>query len=213
MSTIVGQHSFEERVHSLRQAHGDMIATRDIVEVVESMVSAMHVELRKSSDSIGTELNTIMNFITVAKLEIAAIRPHALSASEIPSATDELDAVVLHTEAAAGAIMDCADELVSIAAPLENDLKEKLQGLSTRIYEASSFQDITGQRVTKVVRLLKEIEIRLAQLAVVFGDTKISNINKYSSATGDEQLLNGPQLHQDIDTQQNIDALFDSIGS
>ena len=45
----------------------------------------------------------------------------------------------------------------------------KLQDATTRIYEACSFQDITGQRITKVVAALKAIEAKVAQIVATFG--------------------------------------------
>ena len=45
----------------------------------------------------------------------------------------------------------------------------KLQDATTRIYEACSFQDITGQRITKVVTTLKTIEAKVAQIVATFG--------------------------------------------
>ena len=45
----------------------------------------------------------------------------------------------------------------------------KLQDAVTRIYEACSFQDITGQRITKVVTTLKVIEEKVAHIISTFG--------------------------------------------
>ncbi len=44
-----------------------------------------------------------------------------------------------------------------------------LQDATTRIYEACSFQDITGQRITKVVATLKTIERKVAHIIGTFG--------------------------------------------
>ena len=45
----------------------------------------------------------------------------------------------------------------------------KLQDAVTQIYEACSFQDITGQRITKVVTTLKAIEGKVAHIISTFG--------------------------------------------
>ena len=45
----------------------------------------------------------------------------------------------------------------------------RLQDATTRIYEACGFQDITGQRITKVVATLKAIERKVAQIVATFG--------------------------------------------
>ncbi len=55
---------------------------------------------------------------------------------------------------------------------LDGEPATQLQDATTRIYEACGFQDITGQRITKVVNTLKvDREPRLAQLVATFGES------------------------------------------
>jgi chemotaxis protein CheZ len=206
----------DERLARLTAAHGDMIATRDIVEVVESMVSTLRSEVEVATVKIGDELRDMVNFIDVAKSEIASIKPSALANFDIPGATDQLDAVIAHTEQAAGQIMDCADELMAMSSGSDESTNARLQEIATRIYEASSFQDITGQRVTKVVRVLKIVEERLTALAEVIGDTCSAQAKEIvRDGTGvpvnDKDLLNGPQLAGIGNNQDDIDALLASF--
>lgn len=216
MIPVLDTKSIEQRLEALRNSQGQVVNTLDLVQVVESMVFSMRKDLYETSEKIGGELNELVEFINSAKSEIALIRPRAMSTQDIPGAADELDAVVAHTEEAAGAIMDCADELMNLSATVGPELAEKLQLLSTRIFEASSFQDITGQRVTKVVRTLKHIEARLGQLAETFGDTHAPETKKVETdADGipidPKDLLNGPQLPTAANGQDDIDALLASF--
>jgi chemotaxis protein CheZ len=208
--------SADQRISRLKDAHGEMVATRDIVEVVESMITTMRIEVDQATLKIGDELRDMIRFIDVAKSEISSIKPSALVNFDIPGATDQLDAVVQHTELAAGQIMDCADELSQMASEVDEKTAERLTAIATRIYESSSFQDITGQRVTKVVRVLKVIEERLSVLTGVIGNgvsvaepDALSNVA--AAEVDDRSLLNGPQLAGNGNNQEDIDALLASF--
>jgi chemotaxis protein CheZ len=94
-----------------------------------------------------------------------------------------------------------------------------MQDVVTRIYEACSFQDITGQRITKVVTTLKAIEAKVAHIMDVFQpDTKGERIEAVSTDRKDTSspdptasLLNGPQLPTNAMDQSDIDALLASF--
>jgi chemotaxis protein CheZ len=85
-----------------------------------------------------------------------------------------------------------------------------LTGAVTQIYEASSFQDITGQRITKVVRALQSMETKLQALAGAFGR---ADFTPAAPVEGDAALLNGPQLAQSASSQDDIDALFADVAA
>jgi chemotaxis protein CheZ len=87
----------------------------------------------------------------------------------------------------------------------------------TRIYEACNFQDITGQRISKVVATLKTIETRLVSLAaaVGHGGGAAAKAGKPGPQDGakpsDADLLNGPQLPQNAKKQDEVDALLNDV--
>ncbi|MCH8685108.1 protein phosphatase CheZ [Pedomonas mirosovicensis] len=208
--------TLKDRIEALRQERGEHVKVRDIPELVASMVSTMQGELELAALKIGGELKELVDFISAAKAEIASIQPNALSKHDIPGAADELDAIVQHTESAATQIMDCADEVTAIAGDVDGELSERLSAIAMRIYEASSFQDITGQRVTKVVRVLKHIEEKLGQLAEAVGDQsnrgeKIIHRDDEGEPVDPKELLNGPSLEGQGNNQDDIDALLASF--
>ena len=57
--------------------------------------------------------------------------------------------------------MDAAECVEKVAASLEAGPAGALMDAVTSIYEASAFQDITGQRITKIVRALQSLEENL----------------------------------------------------
>ena len=101
--------------------------------------------------SLLSEVEALGRTISTAKAEIAALRVDDINASHIPFATDELDAIVAHTASATNAILESCETLDEVGAAVSGEVAAKLTGATTRIYEACSFQDITGQRITKVV--------------------------------------------------------------
>lgn len=207
--------SISNQISQLQQ-QGQSVKVNDITEIVRSMVHSMQGELELAAFKIGGELKDLVEFISSAKAEIASINPNTLSKRDIPGAADELDAIVQHTEMAAGQILDCADEVTAIAGEMEGPLSERLTEIATKIFEASSFQDITGQRVTKVVRVLKHIEEKLGQLALAVGDThvvaeKVIVKNETGDVINHKDLLNGPALDGQGNSQDDIDALLASF--
>jgi chemotaxis protein CheZ len=144
-----------------------------------------------------------------AKSEIAALSVEDINESHIPAATDELDAVVEHTAGATNEILDACEQLEALQPRLDGEAAPVLAGAVTRIYEACSFQDITGQRIAKVVAALKAIEQRVE--AVTAGFSHGTSAAAPDSRTEGERLANGPQLPTNASSQADIDALLASF--
>lgn len=203
----------EDRLQSLKDEHGDRVSVDEIGEVVSGILATLKGDLTGGDLAIGAELRSMIDYIERTKDELAAMRPRMLSEVDIPEATDELDAIVRHTEAAAGTIMDTADELGKLSEQAEGAEGQKLQELATTIFEASSFQDITGQRITKVVGVLKNLEERLAALAEALGDDteEVASETVFSpdgDVVDERALLHGPQLEGEGNSQDEIDAIL-----
>ena len=132
-----------------------------ISEVVRAVLTTMSDELTAKEASLLQEVEELARTIASAKTEIAALRVDDITGHDIPFATDELDAIVGHTAQATNAILESCETLDEVTATVVGDAAAKLQDATTRIYEACSFQDITGQRITKIVATLKTIRGRL----------------------------------------------------
>ncbi len=155
------------------------------------------------------ELEALARFIENAKRDIAALHPEEIRQKHLPTATDELDAIVAATAEATGGILDAAEKLSAVAEAVGGGNGDQITEQVTRIYEACSFQDITGQRITKVVKALKHIEAKVGDLVEAFGGAPVSSQAPDAAVTGEAALLNGPQLPKDAASQSEIDALFD----
>jgi chemotaxis protein CheZ len=169
----------------------------------------MSGDLTAKETTLLTEVESLGRTIAAAKAEIAALRVDDITVSDIPFATDELDAIVAHTAAATHAILETCETLDAVAEHLAGEPAAQLQDATTRIYEACGFQDITGQRITKVVNTLKIIETKVGQLVATFGES--SGDTAVVSAHGEAVLLNGPQLPTMAMDQSDIDKLLASF--
>ena len=74
-----------------------------------------------STEALQRRVQELGRTIASAKAEIAALRVGDISASHIPSATDELDAIVAHTASATDAILETCETLDSVAASLTGE--------------------------------------------------------------------------------------------
>jgi chemotaxis protein CheZ len=157
------------------------------------------------------EVEELGRTIASAKAEIAALRVDDINQSHILLATDELDAIVAQTASATDAILASCETLDRVTSALTGgEPSVQLQEATTRIYEACSFQDITGQRITKVVATLKTIEAKVAQIVAAFGATG-RRAPAPPPADPAEPLLNGPQLPAAAMDQSDIDRLLASF--
>jgi chemotaxis protein CheZ len=191
-----------------------------IASIVRSVLTTMRGDLTANETSLLAEIEELAKTVANARAEIAAIGADDITASHIPSATDELDAIVAHTAEATNGILECCETIDTVIPRLNSEDAAKMQGVVTRIYEACSFQDITGQRITKVVSTLKTIEAKVAHITDVFapdlnGDkAQPAGGAAASSAVPSDQrasLLNGPQLPAAAMDQSDIDALLASF--
>jgi chemotaxis protein CheZ len=187
-----------------------------VTEVVKSVLTTMSGDLTATETSLLGEVEALGRTIVAAKQEIAKLRVDDIKDRDIPFATDELDAIVEHTAVATNAILESCEMLDEVATAVTGEAAARLQDAVTKIYEACSFQDITGQRITKVVSTLKTIEAKVAHIIATFGvelkagegpvaDTK-------PTVKDDGELLNGPQLPSNAMDQSDIDKLLASFG-
>ena len=139
------------------------------------------------------------------------MRVDDITDNHIPFATDELDAIVEHTATATNAILSSCETLDDVAGSVTGEPATKLQDATTRIYEACSFQDITGQRITKVVATLKTIEAKVAQIVATFGGGERAASVEVAAEADETALLNGPQHPAIAMDQSDIDRLLASF--
>jgi chemotaxis protein CheZ len=187
-----------------------------IIGLSEELADSMRNFFGGLDQSIYGELSEIAEFITKARDEIRALRPNDLRRECIPSAGAELDAIVKDTETATNSIMSAAEAMLACGETDLEAYKLFVAEQAMAIFEACGFQDITGQRVTKVVNVLSEIEVRIASLASNLGvGDPVEEMDggaveeTAAQRRRREQILNGPAIDGPVTSQDSIDAMFD----
>jgi len=164
------------------------------------------------------ELTGLFHYMARVRQEIAAISRPADEDFQFESMGEQLDAIVKATEKATNTIMaatekslDAVGELKkTIADPDQMALLDRIASDGNDILEACSFQDITGQRVSKVIKSVTYVEERVNALIEVWGKSELDKVEVESEEkSDDEKLLAGPQLEGKGLDQSAIDALFD----
>lgn len=211
------------RIEEIRAKYGDSIPVELIADAAGDILAAAKGELSADDMKLFNDLHELASYIHEARVEIASLRPDEVGSTLIPSATDELDAIVEATASATNAIMDATEEIEEVADKLDSDSQNAIMDVTTKIYEACTFQDITGQRITKVITALKKIEEKVDGLVAAFSDeieaAKAEQEAKDASAprvkkeiNEKDDLLEGPQLPgRDGRNQDDVDALLASF--
>ncbi|MBV8827330.1 MAG: chemotaxis protein [Hyphomicrobiales bacterium] len=160
--------------------------------------------------AVHRELREIAAYIAAMKAEIAGLHFNELKHTRIPAAGQELDAIVKATEAASNTIMECAEAVLAADAS-DPAFKSMVDEQMLIVFEACSFQDITGQRVAKVIETLKHVEARVARFsdALRTRDTGgfVSEAERASAERKERLLLSGPALDGN-DRQSEVDRLL-----
>ncbi|MGV6872728.1 protein phosphatase CheZ [Pseudochelatococcus sp. B33] len=169
------------------------------------------------------EVESIQQAISQTKREILSLQVKGLRGDAASRALDELDAVVHGTEVATETILSSAESIEEVAGKLlpklqgsENALVLDIHKHAIRIFEACNFQDLTGQRIAKVVQVLHFIEDRVETIMSIWGGAEsfssipAAEMPAPPEKTGDAALLNGPPLEtdQNVVSQDDIDSLF-----
>lgn len=146
--------------------------------------------------------------------ELATIRNPEAQEDKLTSMTDQLDAIVQETEQATETILGAneqIEELLDQIGQCANDPKVSglLDAIAVQVaemYQACSFQDITGQWVNKAASSLKTIDDSICRLVDVWGET--GDLKSVTDGQK-ETLLNGPQIGGAATSQGDIDKMFE----
>lgn len=200
--------------HDDDQAHYDRTK---VVQIVNSVIAKMENMSDQSQEVVTRELQHLADIIEQTRKEISMVRAHEVSSKYVPNATDELDAVVEATKGATDEIMSACEAMTQLLEghtdPLANGVRDNI----TKIYEACTFQDITGQRIRKVMKVLREIEEKVDFLlgAIDPHHAERGAMNaaqpEEDNRSADEKLLNGPQMAGHAISQDEIDKLLASF--
>jgi chemotaxis protein CheZ len=197
-------------------------AIKEAIVPAKELSASLIEEHRKDMQEamrLKVELDSIYEAIERTKREIATLRYAGAQGQEINRVTDELGAIVLGTETATNAILAAAERIDELSGNLaarlaggDQEIAREISDQVISIFEACNFQDITGQRISKVVNAMKFVEERVHEMIQIWGGLESFKDVETLDQTrdGDDALLNGPALATDrgITSQDAIDALF-----
>lgn len=193
----------------------------DVGALFEQMANSLNHKESQADAFIRQEIQKIATHITQAMEEIAAINPTSGDEGDdqdnirnISYANAELAAVVAATEQATNSILDSADMIQDKVSKLNGDetAKQNIVDATIKIYDACNFQDITGQRIGKVVRTLDYLDTKISKLKKFIDENRSHDAEideKFRDHRPDAALMSGPQLN--APNQDDIDKLFANI--
>lgn len=180
-----------------------------IARQAEGLAQSMRTFFQELDRTVYRDLSAIADAIAKAREEIRALQPRDLCEERLPSAGAELRAIVKDTERATHAIMSAAEALLAAEPDDSPEFRAFRDAQVTAIFEACGFQDITGQRVSKVVSVLELVEARVGRLA---GSLGVAEAARPAGGAVDGskivRLLHGPAIDGPETAQDDIDSLF-----
>jgi chemotaxis protein CheZ len=196
------------------------VTSRDIAEA-QALLETYRAQIEQC-EKLKVELDLIHDAISRTKREIAVLHGKSFDGEEMARVNGELGAVVGGTEEATQQILEAteaidnaATALAKVSSPEQQKLlSEEIQERVVSIFEACNFQDLTGQRIKKVMNTMKFIEHHITVMMDIWGGVdaiKAHTPQIVDTREGDAKLLNGPKLEGDDGhaSQDDIDALFD----
>ncbi len=198
---------------------GDSV-TRETAEA-HALLETYRAQIEQC-EKLKVELDLIYDAISRTKREIAVLHGNSFNGEEMAKVNGELGAVVGGTEEATQQILEAAESIDNAATALsrvtspdqQKLLSEEIQERVVSIFEACNFQDLTGQRIKKVMTTMKFIENHITVMMDIWGGVDAIKAHAppvLDAREGDARLLNGPKVDGDVGhaSQDDIDALFD----
>lgn len=173
----------------------------------------------EEADRLKRELVGLFGHMNRMRRELAALQG-ADTVGDFNTMADTLDAIVQNTEAASNTILESAESIDALVSELRQDASgpalavcDKITDHINAVFEACSFQDLTGQRITRVVNSLKFVEERVGSMVRMWGKDElaeaVAEIKRQSAPVDtDKALLHGPQSTEAAISQDDVDKLF-----
>ena len=207
------------RAGTATDALGESV-TQEVAEA-QALLDTYRAQIEQC-EKLKIEIDLIYDAITRTKREIAVLHGKSFNGEEMAKVNGELGAVVGGTEEATQQILEAAEAIDNAATALskvtspdqQKLLSEEIQERVVSIFEACNFQDLTGQRIKKVMTTMKFIEHHITVMMDIWGGVdaiKAHAPHIADNREGDARLLNGPKTEGDVGhaSQNDIDALFD----
>ncbi len=169
---------------------------------------------------LQTEVLNLIQYIQRLRKEIAGIAQEKDDKTAFDGMADRLDAIVESTAQATDTILAAMEGIERFVEQLRahpepagiDSLCDNIVTKTVEAMEACSFQDLTGQRINKIVGSMKFVEERVNAMADLFGRKEVQDLTDQWELP--QQIdggveLEGPQRAGEGISQEEIDHLFD----
>jgi chemotaxis protein CheZ len=162
---------------------------------------------------LKTHLVEMFGHISSMRREFAALQGD--SKGSFATMTDTLDAIVESTEAAGNSILESMEaigasvaKLQSVDDPTAASVCDEIVNSTNKVFEACAFQDLTGQRITRVIKSLQFMEDHINRLVRMWGKEELARMAAELAVQSGPDLMQGPQRAGVAISQDDIDKLF-----
>ena len=210
--SLADTQELDRRIGDCKEKGAESIALSDVVSLAEAATATLQTFFASLDTALYRELRGIAEYITAMRAEIGALQANELKESRIPAAGQELGAIVKATELATNAIMECAETVMAADAGDPQAYKLLVDTQMLRVFEACSFQDITGQRIAKVVETLQHIEGRIGRFVEAMRARDLEGFadeqERHRAERKSRYMLNGPAGEGEGIGQAQVDQIF-----
>lgn len=123
----------------------------------------------------------------------------------------ELQEIRVSSEEAAGAVLDHAERIEDFRSYMAPEVGDNIADSVSAIFQACHFQDLTGQRISKVTATLRHIEERVDRIRQALDGQVLEPVEDphLKAYYGPGPRPTGPQSRCGAMTQADVDALLE----
>jgi len=227
----------------------DFSKLADLLDIPENTVTRLaryfvdYLEFQVS-DGLYHELGRLARFVVESQKGLSGANIIGIAEEEIPETSNQLEGILEATEEATNQILTSTETLLDDLSTLKrtaamvkqvlpgevvdaedwwkmfDDFVSGAQNKLMEIFSACNFQDLTGQRIQKIVALIKNIEEKILDLVIRYDLKKkeVGLLTGEQEQPADEIMtvrssqLEGPQRQQEAFQQDDIDSLLSNLG-
>lgn len=183
-----------------------------IIRFAETMAVSLDSFYSALDSALYEDFRQIAEDIARMRGEIGQLQAHDLRARRLPEVDDALDAIRAEAREATETILHNAESILAADTRDPAAFVEEVNDRVISIIEACAFQDLTGQRIGRVIETMRHIEERVSRFANAVGMEEICAPLPVDESVREkrrsELLLHGPQRKDEAISQDDIDALL-----
>ena len=207
--TTESSQNLEHELETLRYSKGSGLRFSDIEMLIQAMINSTRINDPHNTE-ISEELQSVQDEIHYLKNNLSNSSDASDTYDLLVSAINDLRDVFKIQESSTNEILDLSEKIMSIANSEQHNKKEIID-TAINICEKCNFQDLSGQRIQRVLTNLSKLEYVICTVLKAFMGIQVQrhSIKERPVNTNDSStLMNGPQALDNAPSQEDIDKLF-----